>query len=51
MDPGQLYTSPFIDQHPAGVDGIFDDPRVHQLLTVLTSIKQNATAAVPAPAL
>jgi type I restriction enzyme, R subunit len=42
IDPSQLYESPFIDLHPSGVDGIFNDPEVREMLTILTSIRQNA---------
>ena len=43
MDPSQLYSSPFVDRHPASVDGLFDGTLVSQLVAVLASVKQNAT--------
>ena len=40
--PAQLYESPFTDLHPHGVDGVFDDVRVQEMLSILTAIRQNA---------
>jgi type I restriction enzyme R subunit len=42
IDPSQLYESPFIDLHPHGVDGIFSDGDVREMLGILTSIRKNA---------
>ncbi len=45
MDAAQLYASPFVDRHPASVNGVFDDALASQLVAVLASIKQNAAPA------
>jgi type I restriction enzyme R subunit len=42
IEPSQLYESPFIDLHPHGVDGVFNDREVREMLSILTSIRQNA---------
>jgi type I restriction enzyme R subunit len=42
IEASQLYESPFIDLHPHGVDGVFSDPEVREMLSILTSIRQNA---------
>jgi len=44
MDPSQLYESPFTDFSPRGVDGIFPPEQVTQLLSILTDVRQRATA-------
>ncbi len=45
IDTSQLYESPFTDGHPHGIHGIFTDPQVRQMLTVLNAVKQNAESA------
>lgn len=45
LDPARLYESPFTDQHPLGVDGLFpaaDD--VTDLLSLLEKVRQSAAA-------
>ena len=42
MDPSLLYESPFTDISPRGVEGVFDNVEVTQLLSVLTSIREHA---------
>jgi type I restriction enzyme R subunit len=49
IDPVQLYESPFIDLHPHGVDGVFSDPEVREMLSILTSIRQNAEGSESNP--
>jgi type I restriction enzyme R subunit len=49
IDPVQLYESTFIDLHPHGVDGVFSDPEVREMLSILTSIRQNAEGSESNP--
>jgi type I restriction enzyme R subunit len=42
IDPSQLYESPFIDVHPHGIAGIFTDPQVQEMVTILSAVKHNA---------
>jgi type I restriction enzyme R subunit len=42
MDPSALYESPFTDISPRGVEGVFDDIEVTQLISVLTSVREHA---------
>jgi type I restriction enzyme R subunit len=42
MEPTLLYESPFTDLNSRGVEGLFASNEIVQLLTVLTSIRQNA---------
>jgi type I restriction enzyme R subunit len=42
IDPAQLYESPFVDVHPHGIAGVFKDPEVKEMLSILTTIKHNA---------
>ncbi len=44
MDPGLLYSSPFIDISPRGVDGVFDSTQVEAIISTLHDIKQRAVA-------
>ena len=39
-----LYTSPFTDIHPHGVDGLFDEPSTLALISALRAVQQNASA-------
>ncbi len=39
---GTLYTSPFTDIHPLGVDGLFDESSTLALLTAVRSVQANA---------
>jgi EcoEI R protein len=42
MEPSLLYESPFTDINPRGVEGIFNDTEVTQLIGVLTSVREHA---------
>jgi type I restriction enzyme R subunit len=46
IDPAQLYDSPFVDVHPHGISGVFSDPEVKEMLSILTTIKHNAEASL-----
>jgi hypothetical protein len=39
-----IYESPFMDVHPHGIAGVFTDPQVQEMLSILTAIKHNAEA-------
>jgi P4 family phage/plasmid primase-like protien len=43
MEPSLLYESPFTDINPRGVEGVFNDTEVTQLLAVLTSVREHAS--------
>ena len=40
----KLYSSPFTDIHPHGVEGLFDDETTESLLSALQAVRRNATA-------
>ena len=42
MEPSLLYESPFTDINPRGVEGVFNDTEVTQLIGVLTSVREHA---------
>ena len=42
MDAALLYTSPYTDISPLGVDGVFQAPQVSELMNVLEEIKRRA---------
>jgi type I restriction enzyme, R subunit len=44
MDPARLYESPFTDINPRGPEGVFTEPQVDELVTVLKEIRQTAAA-------
>jgi type I restriction enzyme R subunit len=45
IESSQLYESPFVDVHPHGIAGVFSDPQVQEVLSILIAIKHNAEAA------
>ncbi len=45
LQRASLYESPFVDMHPSGVDGLFSEPEVQQMLSILTAVRQNAQGA------
>ncbi|MBP9824733.1 MAG: restriction endonuclease subunit R, partial [Thermoanaerobaculia bacterium] len=45
METARLYESPFTDLTPRGPEGLFSDPQVEALLSVLSSVRANALAA------
>lgn len=45
MDPRLLYESPFTDMDPLGVEGLFGEPEVLQLVQILADIGRRAAAA------
>jgi type I restriction enzyme R subunit len=45
MEAARLYESPFTDLTPRGPEGLFSDPQVEALLSVLSSVRANALAA------
>jgi type I restriction enzyme R subunit len=44
MEPEQLYSTPFTDFSPKGVDGLFNPEQVQQLIGVLSEVRQRAAA-------
>jgi len=42
MDAGMLYEEPFTDIHYAGVDGVFEDATVGEIIGVIRTINTNA---------
>jgi type I restriction enzyme R subunit len=44
MDPARLYESPFTDINPRGPEGVFTEPQVDELVSVLNEIRQTAAA-------
>ena len=45
MEAARLYESPFTDLTQRGPEGLFSDPQVEALLSVLSSVRANAVAA------
>lgn len=43
IELAKLYTSPFTDIHPHGVEGLFDEPTTLALISALQSVRRNAT--------
>jgi hypothetical protein len=43
IELARLYTSPFTDIHPHGIEGLFDEPTTIALISALRSVCQNAT--------
>lgn len=46
IERARLYTSPFTDIHPHGVDGLFDDTATLALLGALQNIRTNAVGSI-----
>lgn len=44
LAPSRLYETPFIDFSARGVDGLFDEQQVNQLISVLDNLRQSAGA-------
>jgi len=44
MDPARLYESPFTDVSPRGPEGVFTEPQVDELVSLLKEIRQTAAA-------
>lgn len=44
MDPKLLYESPFTDLDPMGIEGVFDEVDVAQLITILDDVRRRAAA-------
>jgi type I restriction enzyme R subunit len=44
MEPALLYESPFTDLNPQGPEGVFSSVQVDELVTVLTHVRERATA-------
>jgi type I restriction enzyme R subunit len=44
MDPARLYESPFTDINPRGPEGVFTEPQVDELVSVLSEIRRTAAA-------
>jgi type I restriction enzyme R subunit len=44
MDPARLYESPFTDGSPRGPEGVFTEPQVDELVSLLKEIRQTAAA-------
>jgi type I restriction enzyme, R subunit len=44
MEPARLYESPFTDINPRGPEGVFTEPQVDELVSVLKEIRQTAAA-------
>jgi type I restriction enzyme, R subunit len=45
MEPEQLYSTPFTDFSPKGVDGLFNPEQVQQLIGILSQVRQRASTA------
>lgn len=45
IELAKLYTSPFTDIHPHGIEGLFDEPTTLALISALQSVRRNAMAA------
>jgi type I restriction enzyme R subunit len=45
LEKRSLYESPFVDMHPSGVDGLFGQTEVQQMLGILTAVRENAQGA------
>jgi type I restriction enzyme R subunit len=45
LERRSLYESPFVDLHPSGVDGLFGQTQVQQMLGILTAVRENAQGA------
>jgi type I restriction enzyme R subunit len=41
MNPGSLYDSPFTDNHPQGLDGMFNDDEADKIILILRSFNQS----------
>jgi len=46
IEPRSLYSSPFTDLHPQGIDGLFNEEQTVALLTALASVRRNAIGPV-----
>ena len=44
MDPGLLYESPFTDQHSLGIEGVFKQAEVQELVRILEEVQSHAVA-------
>jgi type I restriction enzyme R subunit len=44
MDPGLLYTPPYTDLNPSGLDGVFEDSDAERIVGILKDIERNAAA-------
>jgi type I restriction enzyme R subunit len=44
MDPALLYTPPYTDLNPSGLDGVFTDSDADRILNILKRIRENAAA-------
>lgn len=42
IELARLYTSPFTDIHPHGIDGLFDEPSTLALISALQAVRRNA---------
>jgi type I restriction enzyme, R subunit len=42
IELAKLYTSPFTDIHPHGIEGLFDEPTTLALISALQSVRRNA---------
>jgi type I restriction enzyme R subunit len=46
IELARLYSSPFTDIHPHGVDGLFDEASTLALISALHAVRRNATVAL-----
>jgi type I restriction enzyme R subunit len=44
MDPSLLYSSPYTDFSPRGVDGVFGAPEAAEIVSILRSVSKTAAA-------
>lgn len=44
MDPAMLYSSPYTDFSPRGVDGLFASPEAAEIVSILRSVSKTAAA-------
>lgn len=44
MDPALLYSSPYTDFSPSGVDGVFGAPDAAEIVSIVRSVSKTAAA-------
>jgi type I restriction enzyme R subunit len=44
MDPGLLYESPFTDLNSLGIEGVFQQAEVQELMRILDDVQRHAVA-------
>ena len=44
MEASLLYESPYTDEHPLGVGGLFTTDQIHEIRSVLDNVRSRAAA-------